>query len=97
MVRLLGHDGRFDAAGLPNHLREEMLLRQIQIRNVRSIRSLDWELAESRPGAGWHVVVGDNGSGKSTFLRSAALALIGPRDALAYQTFVGRLAAQGGG
>jgi energy-coupling factor transporter ATP-binding protein EcfA2 len=59
-----------------------MHIRHIKIRNVRSIRSLDWELPESNPGAGWHVVVGDNGSGKSTFLRSAALALIGPKDAL---------------
>jgi len=60
-----------------------MHLHQIQVQNVRSIRSLDWKLPASKPGAGWHVVVGDNGSGKSSFLRSAALALIGPRDALA--------------
>jgi hypothetical protein len=60
-----------------------MHLRQIQIHNFRSVRSFDWKLPDSKPGAGWHVVVGDNGSGKSSFLRFAALALIGPRDALA--------------
>ncbi len=60
-----------------------MHLRQIKIREVRSIRSLDWELPESKSGAGWHVIIGDNGSGKSSVLRSAALSLIGPRDALA--------------
>ncbi len=60
-----------------------MHLHEIQIRNVRSIHALDWKLPQSKPGAGWHVVVGDNGSGKSSFLRSAALAMIGPSDALA--------------
>ena len=32
---------------------------------------------------GWHVVLGDNGSGKSSFLRSLTLALIGPKEAAA--------------
>jgi hypothetical protein len=60
-----------------------MHLRRICIENIRSIRSLEWKLPETAPAVGWHVVIGDNGSGKSTFLRSVALALIGPRDALA--------------
>jgi predicted ATPase len=30
--------------------------------------------------AGWHVIIGDNGAGKSTVLRSIALALIGPAE-----------------
>ncbi len=33
--------------------------------------------------AGWHVLIGDNGAGKSSILRSIALALIGPVDAQA--------------
>jgi len=42
---------------------------------------MDWSLPEHTAGAGWPVIVGDNGSGKSSFLRSVALALIGPKDA----------------
>jgi energy-coupling factor transporter ATP-binding protein EcfA2 len=45
----------------------------VEIENIRSIASLRWEV-EPRPG--WNVVLGDNGSGKSTFLRAAAYALI---------------------
>ncbi|MHB1556124.1 MAG: AAA family ATPase [Isosphaeraceae bacterium] len=55
-----------------------MYIRRVEIQNVRSIQSLTWSLRDSQPAAGWHVIVGDNGSGKSTFLRSVALALIGP-------------------
>jgi len=32
--------------------------------------------------AGWHVLIGDNGAGKSTIIRSIALALVGPEEAL---------------
>ena len=48
----------------------------IQIRNVRSLRSNRWSFARTKC-AGWHVVLGDNGSGKSSFLRAIALALVG--------------------
>ncbi len=58
-----------------------MYIRRVEIQNVRSIQSLTWSLRDSQPAAGWHVIVGDNGSGKSTFLRSIALAVIGPLDA----------------
>jgi energy-coupling factor transporter ATP-binding protein EcfA2 len=57
-----------------------MHIASIRIRNIRSIRELEWELGEQNP-AGWHVVLGDNGSGKSTFLKAIALALIGPKEA----------------
>jgi len=33
--------------------------------------------------AGWHVLIGDNGTGKSTIVRSIALALIGPEEIIA--------------
>jgi energy-coupling factor transporter ATP-binding protein EcfA2 len=57
-------------------------INQVTIRNIRSIEEAHWEVQQgSEPG--WHVVIGDNGSGKSTFLRSIALALVGPSDAAA--------------
>lgn len=58
-----------------------MHLHSFEIRNVRAISDLSWKAPASR--SGWHVVIGDNGSGKSSLLRCLALALIGPRDAQA--------------
>lgn len=59
-----------------------MYLRKIHIENIRSIDELDWEIPEGQE-AGWHVVIGDNGSGKTTFMRAIALGLIGDREAIA--------------
>jgi energy-coupling factor transporter ATP-binding protein EcfA2 len=59
-----------------------MYLREVRIQNVRSIDDIDWECPKNRE-PGWHVIIGDNGSGKSTFLRSIALALVGPSEAIA--------------
>ena len=59
-----------------------MYLRKVHIENIRSIAELDWEIAEGTE-AGWHVVIGDNGAGKTTFLRAVALALIGQSEAQA--------------
>jgi energy-coupling factor transporter ATP-binding protein EcfA2 len=56
-----------------------MHLRRVHIRNLRSIDELEWRLPEDARGPGWHVVLGDNGSGKSTFLQAIAIALIGPQ------------------
>lgn len=52
-----------------------MYIQKIQIENIRSIEKLEIEFPE--PYAGWHVIIGDNGSGKSTFVRAVALGLIG--------------------
>lgn len=57
-----------------------MFLHEAKIENLRSIRSMRWSL-EQQKSAGWHVILGDNGSGKSTFLKAIALALVGASDA----------------
>ncbi|MCC6612753.1 MAG: AAA family ATPase [Anaerolineae bacterium] len=57
-----------------------MYVTMAQIENIRSIRSLEWEIKPAEA-PGWHVILGENGSGKSTLLRSIALALVGERDA----------------
>jgi hypothetical protein len=56
-----------------------MYIKTLQLENVRSFTDLSFDM--ERPDgsfAGWTVFVGGNSSGKSTILRSAALALIGP-------------------
>jgi len=60
-----------------------MYLSRIQIKNVRGFRSgsqgVDLDL--SRPDgrfAGWTVVAGRNGTGKTTFLKAIAMAVMGP-------------------
>ena len=53
-----------------------MHIRDIQIRNVRSLHSHRWSFARTKC-AGWHVLLGDNGSGKSSFLKAIALAMVG--------------------
>ncbi len=59
-------------------------IKRVEIENVRSIEKIEWEIGhKASAGAGWHVVLGDNGSGKSSFLRSIALVLIGPENAAA--------------
>jgi hypothetical protein len=66
-----GNGGRTNGAP-----REEQVigyLERVEIENVRSIAKLAWEVT---PGPGWNVVLGDNGAGKSTFLRATALALL---------------------
>lgn len=58
-----------------------MYVKKVALMNIRSIASLHWEPEDA--GAGWHVILGDNGSGKSGFLRAIALALVGPQEAIA--------------
>jgi len=58
-----------------------MYIQKVSIRNIRSIEHFEMSF-EAVP-AGWHVIIGDNGTGKSSIVRAIALALIGPRDAQA--------------
>ena len=61
-----------------------MYIKDIRIKNIRSIDKFDIEFR--RPYKGWHVILGDNGSGKSSVIRSIALALVGPLQALALRS-----------
>lgn len=52
-----------------------MYIHSLEIKNIRSIK--DFKMNFTNP-AGWHVVIGDNGSGKSRVVRSISAVLIGP-------------------
>ncbi len=56
------------------------LRRQIEhvaIRNFRAIRTLDLDLALTRERSGWLMLLGENGTGKSSVLQAIALTLAG--------------------
>lgn len=57
-----------------------MYLNKILIKNIRSISH--FEMTFDKP-AGWHVIIGDNGAGKSTIVRAISLGIIGPYDSKA--------------
>ena len=59
-----------------------MHLRKIELKNVKTLEAFTWDLGAAEGLAGWHVVLGDNGAGKSTFLKACAVALLGPKNAL---------------
>ena len=52
-----------------------MYIKRVEINNVRSLKSLIWEIEEDQC-PGWHVIIGDNGSGKSTFLKAISSVLV---------------------
>jgi predicted ATPase len=59
-----------------------MYVKQVEITNIRAISK--FKMTFARP-AGWHVLIGNNGVGKTTILRSIALALMGYNNALSLQ------------
>lgn len=59
-----------------------MYLHHAQIKDVRALADVNLAF-EMNQYAGWHVVLGDNGAGKSTVIRAIALGLIGQREAVA--------------
>lgn len=54
-----------------------MYIKEVKIENIRSVGK--FEMKFDQP-AGWHVLIGDNGAGKSTIVRSIALALLNQDD-----------------
>ncbi len=53
-----------------------MHIRQLGIKNLRAIKDLELRFGKGNC-AGWHVLLGDNGAGKSTVVRALATALMG--------------------
>jgi predicted ATPase len=51
-----------------------MYIQKAEITNIKSIEKFEIEFKNP---AGWHVLIGDNGSGKSTIVKATALALVG--------------------
>ncbi len=60
-----------------------MYVTRASIENVRIISRFDLNLSRFDDPAGWHVILGDNGAGKSTVVRSIAIALVGSENASA--------------
>ena len=59
-----------------------MYLSKVTIENIKGCARFCWHV-EAGKEAGWHVIIGDNGAGKTTILEAIALALIGEKDAQA--------------
>ncbi|MEM9456139.1 MAG: AAA family ATPase [Myxococcota bacterium] len=59
-----------------------MYLSRATISNIKGLRHVEFSFDEEHE-AGWHVLLGDNGTGKSALIRSIALALVGPDEAAA--------------
>jgi len=58
-------------------------LRRVVLENIRSFEHADITLERDGQITPWTVIVGDNGTGKSTVLKAIALALSTPKDAVA--------------
>lgn len=56
-----------------------MYIKELEITNIRSIKKL--RMTFQNP-AGWHVLLGENGSGKSSIVRAISAALVGPSEIL---------------
>jgi predicted ATP-binding protein involved in virulence len=52
-----------------------MYINKIEIQNIRSISQLEMTFDNNH--AGWHVLIGDNGTGKSTVIKSISAGLVG--------------------
>lgn len=66
-----------------------MYIKSVEISNIRSITHFTMKF-DDHP-AGWHVVIGDNGSGKSSLVRGIAATLIGPEQIRAVFTGMVRM------
>ncbi|HFT8572829.1 AAA family ATPase [Pseudomonas aeruginosa] len=59
-----------------------MYIRRFSIENIRSISNASMEFDRGKE-AGWHVILGSNGAGKSSLIRSFSLLAMGEKEAYA--------------
>ena len=71
-----------------------MYLRKLNLRDFRSLEHFEWEIAAGEE-AGWHVLLGPNGCGKSSVLKAIALALGAGREFSALRMPVEQFVRQG--
>jgi predicted ATPase len=65
-----------------------MYIKKIYLQRIRKFHRFEWKLDMSdKELAGWHVFIGDNGSGKSTILKAIALVLVGEGEAQALRDY----------
>ncbi|MFF2744969.1 AAA family ATPase [Kitasatospora sp. NPDC058048] len=61
-----------------------MYIKRLVVKNIKGFEHADLDFCEDGENyAGWCVITGDNGSGKTALLKSIALSLLGPSDARA--------------
>ncbi len=48
-----------------------MYIKRLELRDIKSFKQFSWELKNGESPEGWHVLLGENGTGKSTFIRAA--------------------------
>ena len=60
-----------------------MYIQSIEITNLKVFSELNWALDEKTPLQGWHVILGANGSGKSSVIKAVALVVVGNSQASA--------------
>ena len=56
-----------------------MYIQKLEIENIKGISKLEIDFSDFQK-PGWHVLIGDNGSGKTTILRALGLAMLGPKE-----------------
>jgi uncharacterized protein (TIGR02646 family) len=67
-----------EEAGIEKYRLQRRLIERITMHNVRAIRDLDLDLTtHSDGGTPWHMLLGENGTCKSTVLQAVALVLVG--------------------
>jgi energy-coupling factor transporter ATP-binding protein EcfA2 len=59
-----------------------MYMRRFAIKNIRSISNIEMDFLKGEE-PGWHVILGTNGAGKSSVVRSFALLVMGEKEAYA--------------
>jgi hypothetical protein len=66
-----------DEEGRSKYRGQRRLIESISVRNVRAIKKLDLDLTGTTGRTPWMMLLGENGTGKSTVLQATSLALLG--------------------